>query len=162
MMLELNGWDLNLRFSASHFIPFHGKCSRLHGHDYGIIVRIYGSINDKYMLMDFIEIKQILRDLLETLDHRVLIPKKSDFMNVQIIEDRVIVSFSDKEYVFPVGDVALLDLNVTTAESLSEYILDKLIAKNIFDSNIEKVELGVEEGKGQGAYTSKNIKSGKK
>jgi 6-pyruvoyltetrahydropterin/6-carboxytetrahydropterin synthase len=161
-MLELNGWDLNLRFSASHFIPFHTKCSRLHGHDYGIIVRIYGTLNDKYMLMDFIEIKQALRELIEMLDHHVLIPKKSEFMDVEIIENKVIVSFSGKEYVFPREDVVLLDLNVTTAESLAEYLLNLLIAKNIFGPNIEKVELGIEEGKGQGSFLSKNIKSERK
>ena len=161
-MLELNGWDLNLRFSASHFIPFHRKCSRLHGHDYGIIVRIYGTLNDKYMLMDFIVIKEVLRELIDTLDHHVLIPKKSDFMDVKIIENKVIVSFSGKEYVFPREDVVLLDLNVTTAESLSEYLLNLLIAKNIFGPNIEKVELGIEEGKGQGSFSTKNIKSERK
>jgi 6-pyruvoyl-tetrahydropterin synthase len=134
----------------------------LHGHDYGIIVRIYGTLNDKYMLMDFIVIKEVLRELIDTLDHHVLIPKKSDFMDVKIIENKVIVSFSGKEYVFPREDVVLLDLNVTTAESLSEYLLNLLIAKNIFGPNIEKVELGIEEGKGQGSFSTKNIKSERK
>ena len=27
-----------LRFSSAHFITFGGKCERLHGHNYGVLV----------------------------------------------------------------------------------------------------------------------------
>ncbi|MBV9711092.1 MAG: 6-carboxytetrahydropterin synthase, partial [Ktedonobacteraceae bacterium] len=27
-----------LRFSAAHFITFGGRCERLHGHNYGVLV----------------------------------------------------------------------------------------------------------------------------
>ena len=59
--LEINGWDLGIKFSASHFIPTHKNCSRLHGHDYGIRFKIHGELNENMILMDFSEIKKNLR-----------------------------------------------------------------------------------------------------
>ncbi|MCK4717968.1 MAG: 6-carboxytetrahydropterin synthase, partial [Thermoplasmata archaeon] len=44
--LELNGWDTGITFSASHFIPGHKKCGRLHGHGYGVRVRGHGDIGE--------------------------------------------------------------------------------------------------------------------
>ncbi|MDG6221550.1 MAG: 6-carboxytetrahydropterin synthase, partial [Candidatus Thermoplasmatota archaeon] len=58
--LELNGWDVGITFSASHFIPGHAKCGRLHGHVYGIRMRVEGEIGEGHMIMDFIEIKRWL------------------------------------------------------------------------------------------------------
>ncbi len=32
----------NLKFSAAHFITYGGKCERLHGHNYGVLVEMEG------------------------------------------------------------------------------------------------------------------------
>ncbi len=153
MILEINGWDVNIKFSASHFIPYHGKCSRLHGHDYGIRIRIDGDMNEDHMVIDFIELKNALRSIVEELDHHVLVPKKSSIMSVEEIEARVMVSFDDKEYIFPVEDVYYVDVEVPTAEELSKYILDKLLKKLKILENIKRIELCLDEGIGQGACT---------
>jgi len=153
MILEINGWEVNIKFSASHFIPYHGKCSRLHGHDYGIRIRIDGDMNEDHMVIDFIELKNALRSIVEELDHHVLVPKKSSIMSVEEIEARVMVSFDDKEYIFPVEDVYYVDVEVATAEELSKYILDKLLKKLKIPENIKRIELCLDEGMGQGACT---------
>src|SRR5947208_10966948 len=36
----------NLKFSSAHFITFGGKCERLHGHNYGVLVEIEGALNE--------------------------------------------------------------------------------------------------------------------
>ena len=153
MILEINGWDLNIKVSASHFIPYHGKCSRLNGHDYGLRVKIEGDLNDEHMIIDFIELKAILRALVEDMDHHVLIPKNSDIISVEEIEARVIVSFDDKEYIFPVEDVYYVDVEVTTAEELVNYLLKELIKKLNLPENVRKIELCLDEGIGQGVCT---------
>ncbi|MCI4435016.1 MAG: 6-pyruvoyl tetrahydropterin synthase family protein [Thermoplasmata archaeon] len=158
MRIEINGWETNLRFSASHFIPFHGKCQRLHGHDYGLKVIIEGEINENFMLVDFIEIKKNLRDLLEKIDHHVIIPSKSRFIDVQELEARVIVSFEDKEYIFPSEDVYFMDIEVTTAEEISRYILEKFLQSFSIPSNVKKISICIEEGPGQGACYEKVLK----
>ncbi|MBO0796815.1 MAG: 6-carboxytetrahydropterin synthase, partial [Ktedonobacteraceae bacterium] len=35
----------NLEFSAAHFITFAGKCERLHGHNYSVLVEVVGDLN---------------------------------------------------------------------------------------------------------------------
>ena len=44
MILEIDGEHSGIRFSASHFIPRHEKCSRLHGHTYILRLRLDGDI----------------------------------------------------------------------------------------------------------------------
>ncbi len=153
MILEINGWELNIKFSASHFIPYHGKCSRLHGHDYGIRLKIEGEMNDDHMLMDFIEVKKALREIVDKIDHHVLIPKKSNMVSVEEIEARVIVSFDDKEYIFPVEDVYYVDVEVTTAEELSNYLLKEFMKKIKVPENVRRIEFCLDEGIGQGICT---------
>ena len=45
----------------------------------------------------------------------------------------------------------------TTAENLAEYILNELLAKNSLPKNIKRLEIGVDEGYGQGAWVEKII-----
>ncbi len=157
MILEINGWETNIKFAASHFIPFQGKCSRLHGHDYGIRLKVEGEMDEHNMLLDFIEIKKILREMCEKIDHHLILPKKSKFMDVQEIEARYIVHFEDKEYIIPSEDVVLLDIEVSTAEELSKYFLNELIKNYSFPKNIKSVTLCLDEGPGQGACSEEKL-----
>lgn len=151
MILEINGWETNIKFSASHFIPYHGKCSRLHGHDYGIRVRIEGEMDENHMVMDFIELKSVLREIADSLDHHILLPKKSSVMSVEEIEARVVVSFEDKEYIIPIEDVCYIDVEVPTAEELSKFFMNELLKRLKIPENVKRIEICVDEGLGQGA-----------
>ncbi len=61
-------------FSAAHFLQdYHGKCERLHGHNYKVYAHVKGSELDAGgMLLDFSELKKALRAVCEELDHRNL------------------------------------------------------------------------------------------
>ncbi len=61
-------------FSAAHFLQdYHGKCERLHGHNYKVYAHVRGSELDAGgMLLDFSELKKALRSVCEELDHRNL------------------------------------------------------------------------------------------
>lgn len=157
MRIEIDGWKLNIKFSASHFIPFHGKCQRLHGHDYGVRLSIEGDQVENKMVVDFVELKSILRGIVDEIDHHVIIPSKSGYMDVQELEAKVIVSFQDKEYIFPREDVYYMNVEVTTAEEISLYLLEKFISKFKPGKNIKKITLCVDEGAGQGACSEKVI-----
>ncbi|MCX6657517.1 MAG: 6-carboxytetrahydropterin synthase, partial [Euryarchaeota archaeon] len=76
MRLEINGWSSKIAFSATHIIPMHSKCGRLHGHDYAINAKIEGEMGPDGVIMDFISVKEFLRGVAAELDHRVLIPAK--------------------------------------------------------------------------------------
>jgi len=61
-------------FAAAHFLTeYHGKCERLHGHNY--LVRAFAKgdeLDSAGMLVDFGELKGSLRKICATLDHSCL------------------------------------------------------------------------------------------
>jgi 6-pyruvoyltetrahydropterin/6-carboxytetrahydropterin synthase len=65
-------------FSAAHRLPEHeGKCSRLHGHTYGLEVTVAGVPQESGpamgMVMDFADLRGRVSELvLEPLDHQLL------------------------------------------------------------------------------------------
>lgn len=65
-------------FAAAHRLPDHeGKCSRLHGHTYGLEVTVQGTPKESGpaagMIMDFADLRQRVDELVvESLDHQLL------------------------------------------------------------------------------------------
>jgi 6-pyruvoyltetrahydropterin/6-carboxytetrahydropterin synthase len=61
-------------FAAAHFLTrYHGKCERLHGHNYKVFVTAAGSVlDDGGMLLDFGVLKGALRKVTFELDHTSL------------------------------------------------------------------------------------------
>ncbi len=61
-------------FDAAHnLINYHGKCERLHGHTYRLVVKLKGTPDDEDMVFDFTELKQIVKDeILIDFDHRYI------------------------------------------------------------------------------------------
>ncbi len=61
-------------FSAAHFLTrYHGKCERLHGHNYKVFVTASGrELDDGGMLLDFGILKGTLRKITLELDHTSL------------------------------------------------------------------------------------------
>lgn len=141
-----------LRFSAAHFISFAGKCERLHGHNYAVSVYMEGELtNDRYVF-DFVELKRIVRDICNRLDHRFLLPLKSDCLDIRESEGEVEVRFRERRYVFPEQDVLGLPVDNITAERLAEHMAHELHAELRDADNITVIEVGVEEAPGQTAY----------
>ena len=59
-------------FAAGHALRnYKGKCENVHGHNYRVQVIIRGEEVDPYtgMLTDFVELKRLLREISEPLDH---------------------------------------------------------------------------------------------
>ena len=61
-------------FSAAHFLTrYHGKCERLHGHNYKVFITAAGrERDDGVMLLDFGILKGALRKVTLELDHTSL------------------------------------------------------------------------------------------
>jgi 6-pyruvoyltetrahydropterin/6-carboxytetrahydropterin synthase len=61
-------------FAAAHFLTrYHGKCERLHGHNYKVFVTAAGTeLDDGGMLVDFGILKAALRNVVLELDHTSL------------------------------------------------------------------------------------------
>jgi|TARA_B100000959_G_C14710312_1_gene512611 6-pyruvoyltetrahydropterin/6-carboxytetrahydropterin synthase len=56
---------------SAHYLVGHDKCSKLHGHTYKIEVTVEGENNDG-MVIDFYELKKILKNVLKMYDHQPL------------------------------------------------------------------------------------------
>jgi 6-pyruvoyltetrahydropterin/6-carboxytetrahydropterin synthase len=157
MRLQINGWSSKITFSATHIIPGHYKCGRLHGHDYAINATIEGSIGAGGVIMDFISVKEFLRKVASELDHKVLIPMRDD--GVKEEGDAIYYSLTGKDYRFPREDCALLEVGVASAEELANFVLNRVMEKVHFPENVTRVEIGVDEGEGQGAWTGKDLRA---
>jgi len=155
--IHIDGWKSNIRFSSAHVIPEYEKCGHLHGHTYAVHVKIGGKLDKNGIIMDFSQLKDALRQIVDELDHKILIPEKNKSLKIEKNNKSVKMSFLEKNYSFPLSDCIFLPINSTSAENLALYILDKIQKKIIFPKNIESIEIGVDEGYGQGARVSKNL-----
>ena len=143
-----------LRFSAAHFITYSGKCERLHGHNYGVLVEVEGTLNDDKLVFDFIALKRLTREICQRLNHRFLLPMLNPHLELVESLGAWEIRFQDKRYVFPLSDVVELPIDNSTAERLAEYICGELrkalAAYNTL--NLSSIMVGVEEAPTQMAY----------
>ncbi len=152
MEIYIDGSYSNIRFSSAHFIPGDWKCSRIHGHDYSISVKITGSLGDKTYFLDFSKAKSKLKEIADYLDHMVLIPEKRRGIIIGRNGSNVNVGLEGKTYSFPAEECRIVPVQDTTAECLSEFILQKFVES--LEQSVERVELEVHEGPGQYAKST--------
>jgi len=151
MHIELDGKELGIKFSACHFIPFHSKCGRLHGHNYYVSIKLEGEQGENGMLHDFIDLKRSLKKTIEILDHRVILAGNNKDTILEI-NDEIDVKVGNKHYVFPPEDCVVLDLRIISAEELARYFTEEIRTSIDFPENVKQLAVRVEEGKGQGAW----------
>ena len=143
-----------LVFCSGHFITYEGsECERLHGHNYHVAASVEGPLDDNFYLFDFVSLKNIMRRLTDELDHFMLVATKSKLIRCEVTDERVKLSFKDKEWIFPRSDCVLLPIENTTAELLAKYLtqrlLEELRTKHGFVPEVARME--VEESVGQTA-----------
>ena len=146
----------DLVFSSAHFITFAGhRCEGLHGHNYRVRVTLEGMLNaEDGLVFDFVELKRLMRQLCEEIDHLVLLPLRSARITVAEAGDAVHVSVDGiRRYTFPRVDCALLPIENTTVELIAEYLAARLEAALAAQGadDISAIELEVEENFGQSA-----------
>lgn len=150
--VKVEGRDL--QFSSAHFITFGGKCERLHGHNYGVLVEVEGMLNDDKLVFDFTVLKRLTREICSRLDHRFLLPMSNPHLELKESAYSWEVCFQEKRYIFPRADVVELPIDNSTAELLAEYICGEL--QNALTAypilNLHTMLVGVEEAPTQMAY----------
>src|SRR5262249_22969393 len=73
-----------LVFSSAHFITLKGhRCEGLHGHNYRASVTVEGEIDPEvWYVFDFIALKDMMRELCDEIDHKVLLPLRNPLLSV--------------------------------------------------------------------------------
>lgn len=61
-------------FSSGHYLRnYHGKCENPHGHNYKVFVTLVGEeLDETGLLLDFKLLKQVVRPVIEYLDHQMI------------------------------------------------------------------------------------------
>ena len=143
-----------LGFAAAHFITLKGKCERLHGHSYQVWIEVEGELTDEGYVFDFTELKQLARELCDTLDHRVLLATENPRIEVRREGQAIYATYESQHYQFPVDDVALLPISNTTAELLATYLAGQLTQRlqSVPAQRLSAIGVWVAEGPGQRAF----------
>jgi 6-pyruvoyltetrahydropterin/6-carboxytetrahydropterin synthase len=84
-----------LSFSSAHFITLRGhKCESLHGHNYRVGVTVTGQVDPEcQFVLDFALLKEILRPMVDAIDHKVLLPTASPKLTLDESGDRLTVIY---------------------------------------------------------------------
>ena len=142
-------------FSSSHFLLFEdGTREPLHGHNYRVNVKGNAPIQRSDMVFDFLDIKPIVREVCDSLDHRLLLPGENPNLKIKEEQGQLVVETPDKStFSFPKQDVIILPIPNTSAERLAIYISYEIRSriKKKFSFSFPLLEIEVEETPGQSA-----------
>lgn len=119
-----------LTFSAAHFLTIAGhKCESLHGHNYVVTVVVGGPVDRASgFVVDFAVVKQVLRPVIDTLDHRVLVPTENQKIAIRAEGDLTVIEYRGaRRFMFPTAHVSFLPVTDTTAELLAEYLAQAVV-----------------------------------
>ncbi len=112
-------FELRVRthFAAAHQLTMVGsKCENLHGHNWKVEVYVTGErLNKAGVLVDFGEIKRLVRGIMQELDHRFLNELKAFDNNAPSSEN--IAQFIAKELQQKIDDSSVRVSRVTAWES---------------------------------------------
>lgn len=118
------------RWEMGHRLPFHeGKCKNLHGHSYKCMVEISGEPESNGMVLDYYDMKKIIKPIIEELDHSFMVWSG----------DKEIIEFLDKIN----SKKVVVDFQ-TTAENICVYLLERIKKTNL-PNNINKLKVKVFE-----------------
>jgi 6-pyruvoyltetrahydropterin/6-carboxytetrahydropterin synthase len=147
--------DSSLAFDYAHILPLVEKCSILHGHTSTVMVEIIGNTKNN-LVMDFGEAKRMIKEVLNTLDHKFFINKKyvqkEDNLHYYIV-------FEGPQGYFNLQLPKLTTYLIpgeATVENLSSEIIKLLTPK--VPPNVEALGVYVYEGSNKGAHIIAKIK----
>jgi len=160
----MESWSIELRkeyfkFSSAHFLIFpDGSAERLHGHNYRVYVEIRAELTEHGLVIDFQRVKPVIRELVDQLDERLLIPGEHPVLTHERRDDGITeIHYGKRFYAAPSEDVVVLPINNTSSENLAAWLGRQLCARlsECFeDVVVHMLRLSVEETQGQlGVYT---------
>ncbi len=115
-------------WEMGHRLPEHfGKCRNIHGHSYKMTVEIEGDIMPGGMVMDYYDLSNIIRPVVEEMDHAFMVYK----------EDTDIIKLLEKLN----SKKIIVDCH-STVENICIYVMEKI--KNAgFPANVRKLRVRI-------------------
>lgn len=120
------------KFSSAHYLRnYNGKCENIHGHNYKVEISVCSKVLDNSeMVVDFTQLKKMLKDLIEKLDHKLL------------------------------NEIEFFKIHNPTSENIAYYIfsnIKEMIEKKIENKNIKLISVKVWETDEQYAEYFENL-----
>ncbi len=143
-----------LVFCSGHFITYDGhQCETLHGHNYRASISLEGAVDQNFYILNFVDVKRMMKQICDELDHRMLLPLYNDLIELEQHEESVSVRYKQRHFLFPREDVVLLPIPNTTAEMLAQYVCKRAIEelRKGGVQHLRAIEVEVEESIGQSA-----------
>lgn len=141
--------DPSFNFDYAHILPKTEKCSVMHGHTSSVLVEVIGRPIDG-MVVDFAVAKQIVREAVRSLDHKLFINEKYvtavDPKSVSLKFETVHGDFAIRA---PKQTTVLMG-GEATVENLAREVLGRVIPK--MPSNVTSVGVYVYEGLNKGSH----------
>ncbi len=143
-----------LKFSAAHFLIFpDGSAERLHGHNYKVTVMVETELDKHGLVVNFKEIKPMVRRLCDELDEHFLIPGKHPVLRCQEVADgQLEIRYLERRYLIPKGEVIVLPIGNTSAENLATWFARELrgrMREQWPSLRVHQLRVSVEETPGQ-------------
>jgi 6-pyruvoyltetrahydropterin/6-carboxytetrahydropterin synthase len=143
-----------LKFSAAHFLIFpDGTAERLHGHNYKVFVEIESALDPHGLVLNFKEIKPLIRQLVDRLDERMLVPGRHPVLSATPQPDGTTeIRYRERRYRIPSEDVLILPISNSSAENLATYVGQELrreLSTRYPGLRLRRLSVGVEETPGQ-------------
>ncbi|MBL7664689.1 MAG: 6-carboxytetrahydropterin synthase [Bacteriovoracaceae bacterium] len=131
-----------------------GTREPLHGHNYRVMVKgdCPQLVGD--MVFDFLDIKPIVREICDSLDHKLIIPKDNTHLKIFEVENNYNINTADGAFFsIPKTDVLLLPIQNSSAERIATYISEEVrrLVKERYQFQFKQLEVEVEETPGQSA-----------
>jgi 6-pyruvoyltetrahydropterin/6-carboxytetrahydropterin synthase len=150
-----------LKFSAAHFLIFpDGSAERLHGHNYKVYVSIETPLDRHGLVVNFKDIKPLVRELVNTLDEHVLIPGEHPVLRTALQPDGQMEIRYRERRLIPADEVIVLPISNSSAENLATFVgreIRRRIQQRWPEIRVTRLSVGVEETPGQrGIYTWEN------
>ena len=116
------------RWEMGHRLPDHFRqCKNIHGHSYKMMVELEGEIDSNGMIIDYYILKEIIKPIVEKLDHSFMVNKN----------DGVVLEFLEKLN----SKKVIVDFD-STVENITRYLIDE-IKKADLPSNVKGIKVRV-------------------
>ena len=142
-----------LKFSAAHFLIFpDGSAERLHGHNYKVYVDLHTDLDRHGLVVNFQEIKPLVRAICDQLDEHMLIPGEHPVLTCVRTGPHMEIRYRERHYLIPADEVIVLPIGNTSAENLAAWFgrtLRERMRQTWPHLRVVQMSIGVEETTGQ-------------
>ena len=113
-----------------HFLAFYeGKCCSTHGHTSRVSVVICGTPDKSGMVIDFVILKKVLKNVLdEWLDHKLIVSSEYAKVKDESVEIEYTTKVGRHYMLLPKSEVTIIE-GEPLAETLSNLVAEKVLQK---------------------------------